>query len=319
MLWMWLLGFAQADIDEIVVYGDRFARWDNTRWLVQTQVAFPYNQWMKAERNLETRVTHVQLETVLACDKSWQLGKHGYEVDCVLEDIALRAVEFDTPPQGLDLILEEWDALATNARLQLQVMDDGRVGNVDLEDFRSLSGSENRRTREIQETLRQFFTRIMAGFHMKLPEGRAIKQGQWTEYNSTIFRFPQTAGNMNSSQVVHQMNIYKGNVVVQSVGSGLMGLNAEEEGAQRYFRAEYNGVAVYDKDTGIMTERVWALKGHETGSSQSSMVMQQRSAYQTGGRLRKLQEGEVPTLGATMAVATPGLYSTTLPRWIDIE
>ena len=48
--------------EEIIVYGDHFARWDHTRWLVQTELWMPLGISFAADRNR----SDISLETTLS-------------------------------------------------------------------------------------------------------------------------------------------------------------------------------------------------------------------------------------------------------------
>ena len=110
--------------DEITVYGDLFARWDDTRWLVETELALPLPFTLAKDQNLEIRATAMQIRAVIRCNKTHQLRKKRWEVDCVLEDIGLQVVPWrnDRSSKKLGdglLVLQEVDAKLTDAALQL--------------------------------------------------------------------------------------------------------------------------------------------------------------------------------------------------------
>jgi hypothetical protein len=100
----------------LALYGDPFARWDRTRWLVEAE-AFVSEA--------------LQLRAVLACDKEPRLGQKRFEVSCEIEDVGLTVVS--TRSQGpadrerVARVLSELDARMTGLRAQLQVDAEGGV------------------------------------------------------------------------------------------------------------------------------------------------------------------------------------------------
>ena len=94
MFWSLLAApvLAQDDVaEEIVVWGDLFARWDDTRWLVKTEVGMPFELVFAADMNKELQVREFQVAAVLHCSKDWKLSGKKYEVGCALEDVAVQA------------------------------------------------------------------------------------------------------------------------------------------------------------------------------------------------------------------------------------
>ncbi len=76
---------AQADeseVEEIVVWGDLFARWDETRWMITTEMATPFEMTFFKDENLEFQTSLLQLRAILSCSKDWKLTKRRYEIGC---------------------------------------------------------------------------------------------------------------------------------------------------------------------------------------------------------------------------------------------
>jgi len=314
--------------DEITVYGDLFARWDDTRWLVETELALPLPFTLAKDQNLEIRATAMQIRAVIRCNKTHQLRKKRWEVDCVLEDIGLQVVPWrnDRSSKKLGdglLVLQEVDAKLTDAALQLQVADDGRVVNMDLEGV----PKSNRRIAGIHETLRQVMSRVVVGFDMKLRKFNQLHEGKWVEYNSSLMSMPvppPLVGVGGSSMMVHYLNKYQGQVLVQSIGKGGVnvpiptGVNtstrraAEEQ--QLNFITEIVGVSIFDAEEGYMTERVWSL----TGKSSASNFFNQ-GTYAHAGRIRMLGSKDAPDVGPTRLVSGPTETVRNLERWEPLE
>lgn len=292
--------------EEIIVYGDPFLRWDDTRWLIETELALPYLITFQQEKNKNFRTAAFQLRAILHCTKEWRQGPHSFEVDCALEDFAMRATVFDDrtfskEPFNAQPVLDEIDQKLTGAKLQIQVSDNGRVTNIDLEGL----PKSNRRTNQIHETLRLVLGRLIIGFDMKLRKQRYMHSGQWVEYNPLLMTMPKPfeMATQGSSMLVHKLDVWKQHRIVQSLGKGVISYGQDE--SQNTFKAELNGVSIYDDDEGFMTERVWSLVARATAGSAMAFGAQPRPFWQSG-RIRHLGENDKPDIGDTLQVVLPG-------------
>jgi len=304
--------------DEIVVYGDLFARWDDTRWMVETELSVPLPLLFAKDQNLEIRATAMQVRAILQCTKDEQLRKKRWVVDCEVEDISLKVVPFrnDRSQKKIGdgaLILDEVDAKLTGSKLQLQVADDGRVTNIDLEGV----PKTNRRLSEMHETLRQVMSRVIVGFDLKLRKFNQLHEGKWVEYNSALMSMPVPSaysGVAGSSMLVHYLNKYQGQVLVQSIGKG--GVNIPMPGSDRQlnFITELIGVSIFDPEEGYMTERVWSLTGNSSASN-----LFNTGSYNHAGRIRMLGTKEAPNLGLSELVNGPSESDRGLGTWEPIE
>lgn len=226
--------WVSSQTNEIVVWGDLFARWDDTRWRIDTEIEIPFPVLLAKENNLQFFTTAYQVRTVIACSKTWKLGKKHFEVDCVLEDVALQATiaqrYSERAIKNAGVVLDELDAMLTGVDLQLQVADDGRVTNISLEGLQK----DNDREQMIHETLRQVLSRVVVGFDMKLQKMNQLNEGKWIEYHSALMSMPLPSGSTAtraSSTLIHYLNRYKGHILVQSIGKGM--IEAPALGGQR--------------------------------------------------------------------------------------
>jgi hypothetical protein len=302
---------AEEEAEVVIVYDDRFARWDGTRWHIQVQIGLALPFTLYARRNFESRVVAMDIETVLACEKTFRMGPKGQEVDCTIDDVAFRAVPFLPKHKHLETVLLDMVDNLKGARVELQVLDDGRVSNIGLEGL----SPRNRRENIVREQARQMFARVIAGFHLRLPDRATLRQGAWREYDASVFSLPSLTAPRGTSTLTHQLNRYKGHLVVQSIGEGLTTLG--DDGEENSFAMKLNGVSLFDEDTGIMFERVWAVRGQATASS----VIADGFAggrYFYVGRIRMLGEEETPGVGVTQVVAPPHTRSD-LPKWEPME
>jgi hypothetical protein len=205
--------------EEIVVYGDGFARWDNTRWYVSSEILSPFAWQLQAKRNASLPTHALSIRAVLACNLDAPLGKRGYEVLCVLEDLQLSAAHADPNPgplarAGADAVLAHLDDTLTGASLQLHVRANGAVSNVDLEGLEA----GDRRSASAAEALRGVLGRLAAGFHLKAKHGLG---DTWVERDPLLLRLPSLIGSSGSSELVHRFSEVDHMWVVQTVGSGV--------------------------------------------------------------------------------------------------
>jgi hypothetical protein len=226
----WIVAAFAADkkevAEEIIVYGDDFARWDDTRWLVQTELMLPLGVTFASEQNLAFFSHAFQIRAVIGCDKDAKLSKKRWEVSCEIEDIGLLVTTFrqwrrERDREVVQKVLDEIDAKLTGLDIQMQVDESGGVTNFDLEGL----VADNSRERNIQEGLRQVVSRMMAGFHLRIPD-HGQRSGQWVEYHSELMDVPSLTSSRGSSTLVHLVSPIKdGLQLVQTVGEGSAAVN----------------------------------------------------------------------------------------------
>lgn len=305
---------AQDDVaEEVVVWGDLFARWDQTRWFIETEVGVPWKTTFSKDENRAFDTQEYALRTVVSCNKDWKLGNHKFEVDCIIEDIGVVASIAEPNVTEKDAlraqeVLDEVDAKLTNAHLQLQVADDGRVLNLQLE------GLDNgtRRQSVANETLRQVLSRVVVGFNLKMQKFNQLHEGKWQEYNSSVLTMPLPAGvpgSIGSNLLVHYLNRFEGKVIVQSIGRGSTNVG------DSLYTLNFTGVSVFDPNDGFMTDRVWALDGEPTAST----LFAAQAHYFHAGKIRLLGSGDHPDCGLSQPVNGRRQESLLLPAWPPIE
>ncbi len=233
----WAQSGASADEPEdfsevVLVWPDKFKRWQNTRWWVGMELLYPPGLSMAATENKQFRTIALQVRAVLACDQSHKLGRKKIEVDCVIEDIALRATSVrrfkrESDRRLVQDVLDDLDASLTGASIQLQVNDRGAIVDVGLEQI----DRSNRRLRLRAETMRQILQRLIYPFHMKLPKS-GMREGQWVEYDSDLMTMPAATASQGHSMIVHYMNFYEGYLLVQDIGTGIVSVETPPPPAQ---------------------------------------------------------------------------------------
>ncbi len=226
------------------------------------------------------------------------------------------ALEDLTPEQRLvkiEELLEEIDTKLSGKSMQLQVRDDGRVTNIDLEGLTT----DNQRERLMAETLRMVMSRVIVGFDMRLNKWMELKEGVWTEYTSALMSMPMaTRTTQGTSVLLHRLSRMNGNLIVESVGKGVISLsidNADNTTTDLSWQTNLNGVSVYDSHDGYMTERVWALSGKPTASAWGF------TDYWHAGRIVQLKPEQKPSCGETQLVTPPGYSDPKIPAWTPLE
>jgi hypothetical protein len=214
------LGAHAAEPEEIIVYGDPFARWRGTRWLVETDLLEPLGTTFAMDEN-KAFATHLfQLRAVLACDLEGEATKKRAEVGCAIEDIAilptsLRDYKLASERDRVDEVLQAMDAKLTGMTVQLQVDAAGGVTNFDLEGV----DADNLRERSAQETMRQVVARAVSGFHLRVPE-QYRGGGEWAEYRSALMDMSSLVGSRGNSTLVHRLSLIDGHPILQTAGEG---------------------------------------------------------------------------------------------------
>ena len=348
---------AEEEIEEIIVYGDDFARWDHTRWLVTSELILPLPLSLGADFNQSFTSYAMQTKMVLMCDKDGKITKKRIEVMCEIEDIGLQATSIRHFQREKDReiarkVLTEIDAKLTGAKVQLQVDFKGGVNNIDIEGL----VARNERQRMVNENLRQLMLRMVAGFHLKIPD-HAQKAGQWIEYNSSLMSLPSLTASRGSTTMVHTVSRHPGYQLVQTLGQGttatkLPNFNADRpnfdqvsgslgsdvtagetsdasmaapqmgqgNGAELDIDVTYTfnttGVAIFERDTGIMTERVWVTHGSPTASSAGGTF---NNPFRNVGRIQMLGKTDQPDVGPTQQIAWPGHDMEGVAPWTDLE
>jgi hypothetical protein len=329
--------------EEITIYGDDFARWDHTRWLVAAELILPLGVGFAAEED-EAFVSYAfQVRAIVACEKDGRETKNVWEVSCTVEDVGLlvsayRRAERERDRELVQRVLDQIDAKLTGMDVQMQVDRNGGITDVDLEGVTT----DNERDRGIQESLRQVMGRVMAGFHLRIPD-HAQRDGQWIETHSELMDLPSLTASRGSTMLVHVVSPYAGARLVQTIGQGttavhmivqdkggqagspfeqvsnadaaLLSVSGAETELEMMYDMSATGVAMFDQETGIMTERVWAVHGIPTASGD----VFSGPPYRNVGRLALLGQADRPDVGPSKQVAPPGAVLEGLDRWVDIE
>ncbi|MEQ1564907.1 MAG: hypothetical protein ABMA64_04665 [Myxococcota bacterium] len=217
----WIAMAAAAEPSaEVIVYGDPFARWRGTRWLVQSDLVVPLGMIFSSDENTAFSTHMFQLRAVLACDIDGELSKKRAEVGCEVEDLAILPTslrDWSTADQQarVNKILQTVDAQLTGITVQLQVDEGGGVTDFDLEG----RDPDNLRERTALEAQRMVVARMVSGFHLRVPEAHR-SGGEWAEYRSALMDMGSLVGSRGTSTLVHRLSSIDGKPILQSVGEG---------------------------------------------------------------------------------------------------
>ncbi|MEM6928016.1 MAG: hypothetical protein AAF602_13880, partial [Myxococcota bacterium] len=279
---------------EIVVWGDRFARWNDTRWYIETDVIQPWPTLLARDENYEFQTQEYRIKAIFACEKQYEYSRRRQEASCTIEDIGILANIADRRPpekrvRNAQLVLDEIDAKLTGAAMQLRVTDDGRVKGIEIEGI----PTRNRRQNRMQQTLTQVMSRLIVGYDLELQEDNQLHEGVWTEFNTGLLLL-QTQS-IGSNYVKHYLNKFDNHIMVQSIGKGVSEVSGLRFAAR--FDVHLDGVSLFDADEGFLTDRVWAIKGTSTPSGSFNTL-----EYTHHGQVRMLGTRDRPDCGKSRVV-----------------
>jgi hypothetical protein len=342
-MWWMLLGFALAQDDEsleIEVIGDRFARFRDTRWRVDTQIGLPFPAVMYGRLNGQVEIVAADVRLVVTCKLDGEALRRRALVRCQVEDagLTLSARQYEPPPAAQS-VLAEMDAALTGLAVELHVADDGRVLDVGvLGEVQSIE-----RVNAQNENVRQLVMRALLGFHIAGPDKYRDDQ-EWIERDSRLMALPRltwlgqelgvdgtarlsvgpdTDGDggevlgrgftavppgvdmahisVGQSTVLYRVDLYKGQYVVQGAGQGSVNVGS---GVVQVFSGPMTSVGVYDRARGFVTERRWTVN-LEPAASSSWASSGAGFPYWQLGSLSLLGPDEVSDVGASVIVPRP--------------
>lgn len=303
-MWFWLAGLTskisfgapspETAAEELVVFGDPYARWDGTRFLVRSEVAFPPGLALSDGEGTPWAVDRWQISLVLRCEKGEIQLWDGIEVSCVIEDLGLVVQSEPLRPrehEARSRLLDRIDALLTGASVQLQVARGGAVPNLDLE---GLPDGRLAR-RRAQESMREILALPLAGFSLPLPEGSPER---WFERHSELLDLPSETASRGSSEIVHVRSPHEGGWRIDSAGEGSTALPLTGSIAgETLFSMTAKSQAWLRRSDGVMTARRWSVEGRP---SPSSPVI---DPCEIEGEIRLLGPSEAPQTSPTAIAA----------------
>lgn len=277
------------------------------RYHLEVRVDLPQAWRINAQQNLEAVTSVVEIALATTC-RPVEGTRTGWEVECVLDGVALRGVPVDAEPGRLLPILVEWDEVLTGATVTFSLGRDGRVRELQLEGL-SLSTSD-RRTADIAEKMRLLVVRAFAPLDLQLPKkGDDGGKGAWRQREALVFGFPSSAGAMGSAVVDHEIVEMAGDLIdVRTTGRGVMGsgetvmIGGSEQTANMY-ALTLEGTARFDRLAGRLISRDYTATGTLTASSIDSTGAAGSQYVQTAALRWLIEDAPIPDLGPTGEIA----------------
>lgn len=385
------VAMAQQPDEEVIVVGNPFARWDDTRWHLHTQVGLPWSMPLYAANNNELAVSAYDLDLVLHCKLAERVSKRAYEAICAVEDASLEVVADRPRAKWSVRVLTEAIQSLRNLTLRMRVFDDGRVGSVAMEG----EPDNNRRVSVMWENIRQMARNSVVSFYSDTPTPLRVGQ-QWIERNHPLFSLPafqiyvvsdilprqnmatqsdgsntseglerlvadddggtggisgptfdtltmqtisgdsstgtagfnaigsgggalpglavgpanSTPASSGASTLNSELVSVDGLLVARNYGEGTVVLGDER---QLSLKGDLQGVQLFDRTSGFMTERVWRISMSFTSSVGN--FGGDAGNYWHLGKLRQLKDGESGNIGVSGFVAPPGQKVEGLVDW----
>lgn len=227
------------------------------RFFLESEVRLPYLMWFAKQFNEQARVSAFRVRVVADCVPG-DPGRRVREVLCDIEDVSLTASGVAQEEGLLQPILEELDERLSGATVQLQVRDDGRLVNIDMEDL----DRRNRRVGRMNENLRLVVSRAFAGLDLPLPPN--ADDPQWVQHDAWLMKAPAAQGSIGSARIVHNRGDDDGRLL-QIVTGGRAIIVPALTGNQ--YAARMTSEAWFDRHTGALTDRSWTVIAAPTPSS----------------------------------------------------
>lgn len=259
------------------------------RYVVKTDLHLIYAAFLRAFENREIRVSRIQAALDTTCAVRFKVGKKGWELECLIQDLALRAAPVvGTPAEAADVVLADLDKRFTGTRVEVTLTRDGRVTGIGLA---GIEGTTDRET-EIIEVMRQVFSRAFASMDLLLPEAGADAWLHNAPWSLNLFGTGGTLGSVSTTQQV--LAVGEAGVVMGSQGVGAVQLNSADT-----LDLEIVGSGRFLPAAGTLAERQVLVIGKPTASSRVS-VASPAGTYQCESQLTWVPEGgRVPSVGAT--------------------
>lgn len=317
--------------EEVIVYADPLAPWDDTRWLVKLETASWEERLTVDAARGQVTTWLWQVRAVIHCDVVERRNKGGL-VACSPERVGLAVVTDDRWQRQVDRAMVEDvvnDVRATmlEGEVRLRVKDHGaaRVLHEPLQ-----VGDDT-----IASVL---LHRVFDGFQLDLPDEGFYDGVQWTSTDEPLLKLRAGYESFGAEVVVHVGSAYRGTQLIQSRGEAqketVIELQDVRQGAPRSveerFEASYDAndemkinhsmhettisrtlafdaAAILDRERGFVTERVWTVEGKRG-------IRMRRL-----GRLLLLGDDDQPDLGLSGQVSPPDDPRPHLPAWTPLE
>ena len=322
-----VVGSSTTVSEEVLVYADPLAPWDETDWLVKLQSSTSEErQAIEGERG-SFSTSMWQVRAAIHC-RVLEHRDRGGLVACSPTDVGLTVVTDDkwqrkSDRDEVDQVVQDLRATMLRGEVRLRVRDHGAA--------RVLS---NQPGTEDDVVAAELLRRVFDGFQLDLPEEGFYDGVQWVNDDEPLLKLRAGLESFGAEAVVHVGSRYQGQQIIQSHGVARKSTVVDHfegqvpAGEAGKFQASYNpdpdtyipypkeivrtreltmdAVAVLDAERGFVTERVWTVTGKGI-------------ALERLGRLELLEEGARPVVGASGQVAPPGASRPHLAAWTPLE
>lgn len=280
-LWLCASALGAPVAEEIVVHGDPFARWDDTRWWVATEQTIPTGVLLGTDDANAFRSLAWQARAVVACSLPGRDRDQRRRVRCALEDVALQAATVDrwqrpSDRAEIDATISELEDALREVRVELVADARGAVVAVDVPQAGGVQAS----------ALRHISRQLLQPFHLRLPPGGTVVGRQWMSMDDPLIVVPDTLHTRSNITVVHEGAEADGVHVIQTVGAAQAFIVYDNHGGDRPmspsdrawkhlapegeeqereyevgFAMRLTSVAVYAPSDGYIRERAWVVAG----------------------------------------------------------
>jgi len=282
----------------------QFAEGAVARYEISARVLLPEALTLRAQQNLDARVTEIWIDLRTTC-KPLVIGKKAWELECGLDDLQLRAAPHGPDAKRLPPILGELDEMLSGSLVQIEMGLDGRVRSVDVEGL----PKNNQRQQHIQEVSRLLMARTFAAIDLQLPKkGDSGDDGVWRQKQVLAMQFVSQAGSLGNVNVQHTLSgegpvhtiTTKGGGVV---ASGEMIAVANEEKPKYTYDLKIEGSATFDRESGRLVSREYVV----AGSPGPSSILNQVGDYVQVVTLTRLEVGDdLEPFGPSIALPIGG-------------
>ena len=288
------------------------------RVYVETSVQLPRFMWFLADFNRDVRVSGFDVELVMTCATSVP-GKRTSEVQCKVDDAALRASPMTADRRNAQAVFEQMRDKLAGSTLVLAVRRDGRITNVGLRDAYTLD-LRHRRIRQMNENLRLVAARAIAGLDLQRPKGALEDGAMWAQRQTMLTMAPSASGTLGSTELIYRAAPGpEGRLSVRGEGRAMIapasGMRAG--GPADTFDTRLVSEAYLDPETGRIDSVAWTVIGVPTASSAIAEGFA-GIPYVQKGRAVALRPGEIPELGPTGPIEPKGQQPSALQQDVSL-
>ena len=271
------------------------------RFLLRTDVQLAEVLWIHSDVGRQARVVGFALDVVTRCTGGEPAGRNGYNLTCVLEDIALVIDEAPSEPGIMEGLAVEIDELYTGKPVEMVMKHDGRITRFEVTGI----DQNNRRIDQFHQQFREMLRRAFATMEVRLPRKGSTRGGtDWREVGTMAMEFPSLLGTMGRADVnLTITGVEDGQASVEVAAEGILGTGemitiGGVERPKNQYDMRMVGEAVFDTNAHHLVSQQYIATGTTTASSQ--LGEGQSHAY------RQRSEGRIIDANATVRLPDSG-------------